>query len=189
MNPRAHCTIADATLRHHSLMSDGLLVVAGSIFIALLAQIAIPVGPVPVTGQTIGVLLTAAVLGRRRGSLAVATYLAEGALGLPVFAGGRAGIVVLAGPTGGYLVGFLAAAIIVGALADAGFDRKPVTTFAAMAAGSASIYLFGVFWLARFTGWDSVLGLGVTPFLFGDALKAAVATLLLPSAWRFVRKR
>lgn len=188
MNPNARCTIADAAIRHRSLTSDGLLVVAGSVFIALLAQIAIPVGPVPVTGQTIGVLLTAAVLGGRRGSLAVAAYLTEGALGLPVFAGGRAGIVVFAGPTGGYLVGFLAAAIIVGALADAGFDRKPLTMFAAMGVGSASIYIFGVAWLARFTGWDSVLELGVTPFLFGDTFKVAIATLLLPSAWRFVGK-
>lgn len=188
LNSHVDRTIADALAGQHTLTGDGLLVLAGSLLIATLAQIAIPVGPVPISGQTLGVLLVAAVLGPKRGAGAVTMYIAEGAVGLPVFAGGRAGLAVLIGPTGGYLIGFIAAAIVVGALCRAGMDRRPSTTFATMIVGSAVIYLFGVFWLARFTGWSSVLQFGVIPFLFGDALKAAIATVALPMAWRFIRK-
>jgi len=172
-----------------TVLGNGLLVLAGSLLIALLAQLAVPIGPVPVSGQTLGVLLVAAVLGPRRGVLAVTTYLAEGALGAPVFAGGRAGLIVLAGPTGGYLAGFIGAALVVGWLCRAGMDRRPWTVFVTMAAGSAVIYLFGIMWLSRFTGWSAVLPVGVYPFLLGDAMKAAIATLLLPVAWSMLRRR
>jgi len=181
-------TVADVLAGQGTIVGNGLLVLAGSLLIAILAQIAVPIGPVPISGQTLGVLLVAAVMGPKRGAGAVALYVAEGAAGLPVFAGGRAGIAVLIGPTGGYLIGFLAAAVVVGALCRAGMDRRPMTTYVTMIAGSAVIYLFGVLWLAQFTGWSSVLQFGVIPFLFGDALKAAIATVALPLAWSFVRK-
>ena len=181
LNTYSDRTITDALAGQGTIVSNGLL-------IAVLAQIAVPVGPVPISGQTLGVLLVAAVLGPRRGTLAVAMYLAKGAAGLPVFAGGRAGLAVLMGPTGGYLIGFVAAAAVVGTLCRAEMDRRPATTFVTMIVGSAVIYLFGILWLARFTGWSSVLQFGVVPFLFGDALKAAIATVALPVAWSFIRR-
>jgi biotin transport system substrate-specific component len=188
LNTHRNHTVVDAITRTTTLTGNALLALAGSLLIAALAQIAVPVGPVPISGQTLGVLLVAAVLGPRRGAWAVLLYLAEGTMGLPVFAGGRAGLMVLMGPTGGYLVGFVAAALVVGTLCEAGMDRRPTTTFITMLAGSAAIYLFGVVWLARFTGWNSVLQFGVYPFLFGDALKAAIAAVGLPMAWSFIRK-
>ncbi len=188
LNTYSDRTITDVLAGQGTIVSNGLLALAGSLLIAILAQIAVPVGPVPISGQTLGVLLVAAVLGPRRGTLAVAMYLAKGAAGLPVFAGGRAGLAVLMGPTGGYLIGFVAAAAVVGTLCRAGMDRRPATTFVTMIVGSAVIYLFGVLWLARFTGWSSVLQFGVVPFLFGDALKAAIATVALPVAWSFIRR-
>lgn len=182
-------TVADVLVGSNTVAANTLLALAGSLLIAILAQIAVPVGPVPISGQTLGVLLVAAILGPRRGAAAVAMYLFEGAIGLPVFAGGRAGLIVLMGPTGGYLVGFMAAALVVGSLARLGMDRRPSTTFVAMIAGSAVIYGFGVVWLAQFTGWSAVLQFGVYPFLFGDLLKAAIATVALPMAWSFVSRR
>jgi biotin transport system substrate-specific component len=108
------------------LLYDAVLVVTGSVFIALLAQVAIPLpfSPVPITGQTFAVLLVGVLLGSRRGGLGVLLYLLEGAAGLPFFAGGTAGLARLAGPTGGYLVGFVVAAIVVGLLAERGWDRR-----------------------------------------------------------------
>jgi biotin transporter BioY len=176
-------------LKTDAILASTLLVLAGSLFIALTAQIAVPIGPVPISGQTLGVLLVAGVLGSRRGALAVLTYLAEGLAGLPVFAGGRAGVMVLAGPTGGYLVGFVAAAVVVGVLCENGFDRRPSTTFLAMAAGTAVIYVGGVVWLARFTGWETVFAVGVAPFLVGDAIKASIAALALPLTRAVARRR
>ncbi len=187
LNSCADRTVADALVGQDTIVSSGLLALGGSLLIAILAQIAVPVGPVPISGQTLGVLLVAAVLGPKRGAWAVTMYIAEGAAGLPVFAGGRAGLAVLLGPTGGYLIGFIAAAAVVGTLCRAGMDRRPATTFVTMIVGSAAIYLFGVLWLAQFTGWSSVLQFGVIPFLFGDALKAAMATVALPVVWSFIR--
>ncbi len=188
LNSHTHGTVADALAGQGTIVSNGLLALAGSLLIATLAQIAVPVGPVPISGQTLGVLLVAAVLGPKRGALAVTMYVAEGTVGLPVFAGGRAGLAVLMGPTGGYLIGFIAAAWVIGTLCRAGMDRRPTTTFITMIVGSAVIYLFGILWLAQFTGWSSVLQFGVIPFLFGDALKAAIATVALPMAWSFIRR-
>ena len=188
LNTYRNRTVADLLTGSNTLVGNTLLALAGSLLIAMLAQIAVPAGPVPISGQTLGVLLVAAVLGPRRGAWAVTMYIAQGAMGLPVFAGGRAGLIVLMGPTGGYLVGFIAAAFVVGTLCRMGMDRRPATTFITMVAGSATIYLFGVVWLARFTGWSTVLQFGVYPFLFGDALKAAIATVALPMAWSFIRR-
>lgn len=167
---------------------DILLILLGSFFIAALAQLSIPLpfSPVPITGQTLGVLLAGMVLGSRRGAGSMLAYLAEGALGLPVFAGGNSGIPYMLGPTGGYLVGFVAAAWLVGALAERGFDRSLARTFLAFALGSTVIYFFGLAWLVRFVPWPETLAAGMMPFLIGDAVKALVAALLLPAAWRLV---
>lgn len=162
----------------------GAAVAAGaSLLVGLAAQVAFPLPftPVPLTLQTLVVLLVAAGLGARRAALALALYIAEGAAGLPVFAAGRAGIAHLLGPTGGYLAGFLAAALVVGALAEAGWMRRPLSAAASLVAGAACIYLPGVLWLGAWVGPTRMLSLGLLPFLPGEALKltaclAAVAT-------------
>ncbi len=192
MNSTAHSghSLADALFsRNLGRVADLSMILAGSLLIALLAQLSVPIGPVPISGQTLGVLLIGGALGARKAFWSVFAYVAEGAAGLPVFAGGRAGIAVLIGPTGGYLIGFVAAALIVGWLCEHGLVKRPLTAFAAMLAGSSVIYLFGTLWLARFTGWSLVLPSGVYPFLFGDALKAMIAALALPGAWAFLNRR
>ncbi|MCS7050082.1 MAG: biotin transporter BioY [Thermomicrobium sp.] len=167
------------------LLASVVLVVAGSVLTALAAQVSIPLPftPVPITGQTFAVLLVGAVLGSRRGAVSMALYVAEGLVGLPVFAGGKAGLAVLLGPTGGYLLGFIAAAFVTGWLAERGWDRRPLTTAFAMALGNVVIYLFGVSWLAVFVGLERAPLLGLVPFLPGDALKIVLATVALPGAW------
>lgn len=170
-----------------------VLVVAAAAITALAAQwrIQIPFTPVPITGQTFAVLLTGAALGWRAGGAGQAVYIAAGALGLPVFTDGGSGVEVIRGATGGYIVGFLFAAILVGWLAERGHDRKFLGTVGAFAAGSAAIYTFGVIGLMSATGWPlgEAISRGVTPFLVGDLVKAAAAGLLLPGAWRLVGVR
>ena len=170
-----------------SALADLALILLGSLVVAAAAQISIHLELVPVTGQTFGVLLVGMALGSRRGALALAAYLAEGVAGLPVFAEAKFGLVTVQGPTGGYLLGFIAAAWLVGLLAERGFDRSLFTTLAAMAAGSALIYVCGVVWLQPFVGsLQDTLAVGVYPFLIGDAIKAVLAALLLPGAWKLL---
>jgi biotin transport system substrate-specific component len=171
---------------------DVALVAGGSIVIALCAQIAIGY-PVPVTGQTFGVLMVAALLGSRRGALCVLTYLAEGLVGLPVFAQGKAGLAAFLGPTGGYLVGFVLAAWLVGTLSERTWDRRVPTTIAAMVLGNVVIYACGLAWLLCLTHIlarplaGGILAVGLYPFILGDILKIAVAAVLLPSGWKLIR--
>jgi biotin transport system substrate-specific component len=162
------------------------LLVIGSLLLAVSAQFKIPLYPVPVTGQTLVVLLIGMTYGLRLGGATVAAYLLQGAIGLPVFAGGAYGIATLMGPTGGYLSGFLVAAIVMGFLAERGMGRSILSTVIAMMIGNAIIYLMGASWLAGFIGPEKALAAGVLPFLYGDALKLAVAAGLMPLAWRFV---
>lgn len=173
-----------------SQLYDVALVLLGSALIALSAQVAVPIplSPVPVTGQTFAVLLVGAALGRARGSAAVLAYLAEGAAGLPVFAGGLAGPAVLLGPTGGYLFGFVPAAWICGALAERGWDRHLPGTLAAMIAGDLAIFAVGVPWLARFVGPENAIAFGVAPFVAGNVAKIVLAACVLPAAWLCVRR-
>ena len=156
---------------------------AGIVLLGLAAQVQIPLEPVPITGQTFGVLLIGALLGARRGALTVGGYVAAGVAGLPIFAGGAAGIGRLFGPTGGYLIGFIAAAWIVGWLSERGWDRRLGTAAAAMLLGTTAIYIFGLAWLAVFVGWGQVIALGLAPFVMGDLLKLALAALALPGGW------
>ena len=164
------------------------LVLGGSLLIALSAQLrlVLPFSPVPISGQTFAVLLLGALYGSRRGPATVMTYLALGAVGLPIGAGGALGVAWLLGPTGGYLVGFAAAAYVVGTLSERGWDRKPWTTAASMIIGNGIIYAAGIVWLSKFVGWQAVLGAGFYPFLVGDAFKIALATILLPAGWKFI---
>ena len=165
------------------------MIVAGSAVVGLAAQLEIrlPFTPVPITGQPFAVLLVGALLGARRGALALVTYFAEGIAGLPVFAGGASGMAAVLGPTGGYLIGFVPAAFVTGALAERGWDRHVLTTWAAMALGSATLFLCGLPWLARFTGWESVLAAGFWPFVVGDVVKQGLAAFALPGAWKLAR--
>lgn len=173
------------------VVSRVALVVLGSALIGLAAQIAVPLpfSPVPVTGQTLAVLLVAASLGSRLGAASVALYVVEGLVGLPVFAGGTFGVARLAGPTGGYLLGFIAAAALVGALAERGWDRRVRTCALAMLVGEVVIYAVGLAWLARFPLSVGLLEAGLLPFLVGDAYKLALAALAVPAAARIVRSR
>ena len=175
--------------RISSLVYDCFLVLAGSVLIALSAKVAIPVpfSPVPVTGQTFTVLMIGALYGSGRGVLTVLAYMAEGISGMPVFTGAGAGLAYLMGPTGGYIAGFAAAAGITGLLAEKGWDRNIFTTAMAMAAGSTAIYIFGTLWLSLFVG-GKALSLGLIPFIPGDIVKIVLAAVLLPAAWKFIRK-
>jgi len=174
----------------YAALNNVLLVVTGSLLIALLAQIRIPLPftPVPISGQTLGVLLVAAALGSRRGAASLGLYLVEGALGLPVFAGAPFGIARLLGPTGGYLIGFVAAAFVVGSLAERGWDRRWLGVLAMFAIGQAIIYLFGLAYLSTFVGLGNALNSGLWPFIPGDILKAVLAAAMLPAAWKLVNR-
>ena len=175
--------------KKHAGLYDIALVIGGSLIIGLCAQVAIwlPFSPVPVTGQTFAVLMIGALFGALRGSLAVLAYLLEGTAGLPVFASGRAGLAVLLGPTGGYLAGFVGAAYITGSLAQKGWDRQVGTTVLAMLVGNATIYTFGLLWLAGWIGINNVLLVeGLYPFIIGDILKTAFAAVILPAGWKLL---
>ena len=195
--PTAHAvrmpTLAEVIL--NSLMTSSAttgavtktaLVIFGSLLLAVSAQFKIPLYPVPVTGQTLVVLLIGMTYGPRLCGITMAVYLFEGAFGLPVFAGGTAGTAVLMGPTGGYLFGFLLAGVTMGYLAERGMGRTAISTILAMVIGNCVIYLCGVLWLANFIGFGQAILAGVLPFLYGDALKLVVAAGLMPMAWRAV---
>ena len=174
-----------------STRSVGLVFVF-SLFIAAAAQFAIHIGPIPITGQSFAVLLTGALLGSRLGAAAVIAYLIEGAVGLPFFApGGPPGIARFFGPTGGYLVAFPAAAFITGAFAEHGWDKKYLTAAAAMAIGSAVIFLGGWAWFAVLTSTPPVAAfqIAVLPFLPGDVIKIALAAAVLPTGWALLRRK
>ncbi|MCS7056351.1 MAG: biotin transporter BioY [Thermoflexales bacterium] len=181
-------TLARRLLPQVGMQYDLALIVAGSWLVALMSQLSIPLQPVPITGQTFGVLLVGAALGWRRGALALLLYLLQGIAGLPFFAGGTAGIARLFGPTGGYLIGFVFAAALTGWLSERGWDRRLPSTLLAMALGNAVIYLFGLPWLARTVGWEQAIALGLLPFIPGDILKALLAAFALPGAWRIVER-
>ena len=179
--------------KQSAVLRAALLALAGSAFVALSAQIEVPLWPVPITGQTFAVLIVGMAFGWRLGAATLLLYMAEGAVGIPVFAKFSGGFAVLIGPTGGYIVGFVLAAAIVGYLAERGWDRNPGLTALAMLIGNVAIYLPGLPWLAIFLagiGTENPVGAaisgGLTPFLLGDALKLALAACLLPVSWKLV---
>lgn len=175
-----------------ALVRDAGLVLAVVALTALAAQLRVPLpgSPVPITGSTFAVLLGAAALGPLRGGIAQAMYVALGLAGLPVFTDGASGVEYFVGATGGYLVGFVVASVVVGELARRGADRRFLGAALAFAAGSLAIYALGVPWLIRVTGMPvgEALWLGAGVFLLGDAVKAAAAGALLPTAWRIARR-
>ncbi len=169
---------------------DALLVTAGALLTALLAQVSIPVAgsPVPITGQTLAVVLAAAALGPARGVASQGLYLLLGAIGLPFYSEASGGIDVVLGATGGYLVGFLPAALLIGLAARQGQDRRLTRAVPLFLAGQLVIFAVGVPWLALVADLSAAQALdaGFTPFVVGGLVKAAIAGLLLPGAWRLV---
>jgi biotin transport system substrate-specific component len=189
MNTTLALTLTQRWAKQNTLLTDALLVIAGSIVVALFAQVSIPLSftPVPLTGQTFAVLLVGAALGSKRGASSLALYTLEGVIGLPVFAGWTSGLAKLIGPTGGYLIGFIVAAYVIGLLAERGLDRNWRTALVPFLIGTLVIYLFGATWLAYFLGLADALALGVLPFLIGDAIKLILAAIALSSAWTLVK--
>ena len=165
-----------------------LAVLAGIALLAASAHIKIPFYPVPLTMQTLFVLGIGMTYGVRLSGATLLGYLLAGFIGLPVFAGG-AGVAYMMGPTGGYLAGFFAAAVVLGALAERGWTRSWVTAAAAMLMGNVIIYLLGVGWLASLIGWDKAVQFGLLPFLYGDALKLIIAALGVPYLWSKLKQK
>lgn len=165
----------------------GSVVVLGSILIAASARLQVPFWPVPMTLQTFAVLFLALVFGPRLGTACVAIYLFQGAVGLPVFASGG-GAVHLVGPTGGYLFGFLVAAVLAGHLAQQGWGRDPLRAGVAALSGILVILAFGVAWLSVIAGTKQAVQAGLLPFLPGEAMKIALLAVTVPAASRFAAK-
>ena len=173
------------------LLKQLALVVLGVAALTLAAKIRVPMWPVPITMQTFAVLTIGAAYGARLGLGTILAYLAIGALGFDVFTSSSAevnGLAYMAGPTGGYLVGFAVAAAVLGRCAEWGWDRSPLMLAAALLIGNAVIYAFGMPWMAwlfladKGAAW--VIQWGMTNFLLGDLLKLALAALLIPAGWR-----
>ena len=179
--------------RLNARVRDIALVIAGALLVYLSALLSFPVAgsPVPITGQTFGVLLVGGALGFRRGLISVGLYVLLGVVGLPFFAEGKGGISVIWGATGGYLVGFAAAGALVGRLAELGWDRRLGGALGAMFLGNVIIYAIGLPWLQVVTGMSiqDTAANGLTPFLVGDALKLVLAAVLFPAAWWIVGRR
>jgi len=176
----------------NTLLRNTVLAVAGTVVLWISAKLNIPFYPVPMTMQTFAVLTIGMAFGWRLGGATILLYLLEGALGLPVFAGTPergVGLAYMVGPTGGYLVGFLVSAVVVGWLAERGWDRKFLSTLAAMTIGTAIIFALGAGWLGTILGWDKpIMEMGVTPFMLGAVFKIALAAAVLPSIWRYLSR-
>ena len=170
------------------LARNVVLAILGTALLTISAKVQVPFYPVPMTMQTYVVLVIGMAYGWRLGGATVLLYLAEGAAGLPVFAAGG-GYPYFAGPTGGYLVGFLAAAVAIGWLAERGWDRNPLYSVLAMAVGTAIIFALGVAWLTNLIGFDAAIANGLVPFIYGAVVKLALAAATLPFAWRVVRRK
>jgi len=173
-----------ATSLSRSIGSDLGLALAGSLVVAACAQIVVPMQPVPWTGQTLGVLLVGAVLGPRLGAMAILAYLAQGAAGLPVFAGGVGGLGFLVGKTGGYLLGFVGAAFITGWLVQRGWGRRFPARLAAMLLASLFVFIPGVIVLSLFIGPALAFKTGFVGFIPEAIAKAVLAAALMPMGWK-----
>ncbi|MFD1713532.1 biotin transporter BioY [Amnibacterium flavum] len=174
-----------------SLATDALLVVAGAGLTAALAQVAVPLWPVPITGQTLAVLLVGGSLGALRGSLSMVLYLLVGALGAPIYSDAASGWAVLGGPTGGYIVGFILAAALTGWLAERKWDRRFLGGMVSYLAGSAVVFAVGLPWLGFSLGLtvEQTLAAGLFPFIIGGIIKAVIAAGLIRAGWFAVGRR
>lgn len=165
---------------------NAVLAVLGSLLVAAAAQVNVPMVPVPMTLQSLAVLVIGAAYGSRLGAATLALYALEGAIGLPVFAEFKSGVMLA---SFGYVLGFIAAAFVVGYLAERGWDKSIPKMFAAMLIGAAVLYVPGLIWLSAWIGWEKAIQFGLMPFIFGDIVKAAVAALGFPAAWALLGRR
>ena len=177
----------------NNILRNVILALAGTALLTLSAKIQVPFYPVPMTMQTFMVLALGMAYGWRLGGATLLLYLAEGAMGLPVFAGTPEkgiGVAYMLGGTGGYLIGFVLAAALCGWLAERGWDRRFMTTALALLIGNIAIYVPGLLWLGGLFGWDKpILEWGLTPFLLGDLTKLLLAAVALPIVWRALKRR
>lgn len=195
--------IARPSSRARAFALDAALVVAGAAFVALLAQVTIPLPIVPITGQTLGVLVVGASLGAVRGASALGLYAVVGILGVPVFADGEAGTTVLLGATGGFILGFIASAAVVGWLAERAWDRRILKALSMFLAGTVVTFLVGLPWLFVWftligpevyqawgyeTAMQGTIESGLLPFILPGIVKALIAALIVPGAWALVRR-
>lgn len=185
-------TLRIAVFPRAGILTDALLVLAGTTLVALAAQVSIPLPftPVPITGQTFAVVLVGASLGSVLGFASIVLYWLVGLAGAPVYADQTHGWDTFMGPTGGYIVGFMIAAVVTGLLAERRWDRRLSSSIAAMLTGNVLIYVCGLPWLAAEidTGLEKTLEAGLYPFVVGDLLKLYLAAALLPGAWQLVRR-
>ena len=191
--PTLHHTLIDQIWpagKTGTALRAGALAVVGTALLWVSAKIQVPFWPVPMTMQTFVVLMLGMAYGWRLGAATVLLYLIQGAVGLPVFAGTPEkgiGIAYMMGGTGGYLIGFVLAAVVCGYLAERGWDRRVWTTALAMLIGNIVIYVPGLLWLGTLFGWDKpILEWGLTPFVLGDFVKLCLAAAVLPLAWKLI---
>jgi len=188
--------IARPSSRARALAVDAALVVAGAALVAILAQAEVPLWPVPITGQTLAVVIVGAALGARRGAAALTAYLLAGLAGLPVFAGFTGTIAAVAKPSFGFVIGFIFAAFVAGWVAERAWDRRPLLAFAGFVLASIIPFLFGIPYMAFVLnvilgsgyGIVEILDFGLWPFVVGGLIKAAIAALLIPAVWLGVRR-
>ena len=193
MSISSTATLRGALITRSTVSTKIALVVGGTAFLALMAQIAVPVpgSPVPVTGQTLGALLLGSAYGASLGFTTFATYLLVGFIGAPVFASGAHGLSRITGATGGYLVGMLLASLITGYLAGRKWEQKIFTVIPTMLIGDLVIFSAGLFWLhhSLHATWATTFKFGFTPFIVGEVIKIAIASTAMPTLWRFVPKQ
>lgn len=191
--PVAPHSLRAALFPQSNLITNSALAFGGVAFLAVMAQIALPIpgSPVPVTGQTLGALLIGASYGRALGATTFALYLGIGIAGAPIFSQQGHGIAKVVGPTGGYLIGMFLATIVLSFLASKKWDKKISTAILSMLIGQVLIFIPGLIWLQQSTGkdWSWTINAGLTPFIFGEILKLAIAASALPVLWRVVDKR
>jgi biotin transport system substrate-specific component len=175
--------LTEQLIKSKSLTVNLVIALSGSLLLSLLARLSIPVpfSPVPITGQTFGILFLGAVLGSRIGTLSVIMYISEGLMGLPVFAGGTMGFLYLLGPTGGYLIGFIPAVYLVGYFSERNWTIKFTTTLITMLLGTSVIFFFGISWLTVTAGLKMALSVGLYPYLTGAGIKVILATVIVYS--------
>jgi biotin transport system substrate-specific component len=189
ITPLAPSTLMSLVWPARSVQRTAILMLVGTALLALSAKIQVPFYPVPMTMQTLVVLVIGATYGWRLGGATVALYLLEGALGLPVFAGPAAGPAYMAGPTGGFLMGFLVSAMVTGFMAERGWDRSILRVLVMMAVGHAVIFLFGVSWLSTLMPFERAWTVGATPFYAATLLKTALAAATMQAAWTVAARR
>lgn len=177
--------------KDYSHLRQMSLITIGVLLLVVCAKISVPMWPVPITMGTFAVLGLGAIYGPRLGLATIATYLIVGALGFNVFASSSAqeyGLAYMSGATGGYLLGYVFATLIMGVLARQGWDRSPLKMAGAMLLGNIAIYAPGLLWLGVFYGWDKpILAWGLYPFIIGDLLKLSLAAMLIPAAWKCIK--